>query len=363
MIWKNSKITHSLTAIVAAGLAVAATSYVIGWQEGKRHQPPTNEAIREAHERLATLLTIKPNAGQSPTASDQALAIVHSMEAARVIVNSDAVSNADKSVAQSIEQQRTRQLEALAATGESQRMINSHDAPDDGFQYQVAIIFNGSDPLYGLHCGGTLIDPIWVLTAAHCFTQNTQNDDFQIFTGSRKLSDTRGRLVPIAKIIRNKYDPATNERDIALVRLANPITDQAPMDLADTQTEATKITRMATVSGWGVTREGSNVASDKLQFAYIPLVDGNGCRTAYLKYSKNKVRDGMICAGEGKADACQGDSGGPLIIKTKGNKPYLDGIVSWGEGCNRTINGTVLPGVYTSVPAYITWIRSAMQSP
>ena len=35
-----------------------------------------------------------------------------------------------------------------------------------------------------------------------------------------------GRLVPIAKIVRNKYDPTTDERDIALVKVATPITDQ-----------------------------------------------------------------------------------------------------------------------------------------
>ena len=132
----------------------------------------------------------------------------------------------------------------------------------------------------------------------------------------------RGRLVPIAKIVRNTYDPTTNERDIALVKVATPITDQPPMDLADSGIEAAKITRIVTVSGWGVTVEGSSIASDDLRFAFVPLVDHNACQLAYRKgHSTKDIKGDMICAGEGKADACQGDSGGPLVIKTKGNKP------------------------------------------
>jgi len=356
-------VTHSLAALVAAVLAVAVTFYFVIEIEkyGKPRQPPSQEAVREASDRLYKSLTIKVSDVKSPTADGQALGILRSMQQARAIINSDSSTDAEKSAAQSIEDQRTRQLETKATVRPGVKILNGRPAPPDAFQYQVAVVYSGADsPLYGLHCGGTLIDPLWVLTAAHCFNQDTQEGDFQIFTGSRKLS-AGGRLVAIAKIVRNNYDPTTNERDIALVKLKTPITDQTPMNPADSVVEAKKTTRIVTISGWGVTAEGSSVASDDLQFAFVPLIENNVCRTNYGSLppeQKKDIKDDMICAGEGKADACQGDSGGPLVIKSAGSKPYVEGVVSWGEGCNRAH----FPGVYARVPIYLPWIQATMKS-
>jgi len=355
-------ITHSLTALVGATAAVVLTFYAIAARNA-RHQrhPPTEEALRDATKRLSKPLAIKFSDVSSPAADGQALAIVRSKQAARMIINSDSSTDAEKGAAQIIEDQRTRQLETKATVRSGVKIINGRSAPADAFQYQVAIVFAGADsPLYGLHCGGTLIDPKWVLTAAHCFNPDTQNSDFQVFSGSRKLS-TGGHLVSIAKIVRNKYDPTTNEGDIALVKLETPVVDQTPINLADTVVEGKKTTRIVTISGWGVTAEGSSVASDDLQFAFVPLIENKVCRADYANLPPGRrkdIKDDMICAGEGKADTCQGDSGGPLVIKSTGNKAYVEGVVSWGEGCNRAR----FPGVYARVPSYLSWISSTMKS-
>jgi secreted trypsin-like serine protease len=355
-------LTHFVAAVVAATVAIAVTSYVITANINKHRKVlPSEQAVREAQQRLSKSLTIKFTEVSSPAVDGQAVAILRSRRQARAVINSESSSDAEKGAAQIIEDQRTRQLETNATLRPGVRIINGRSAPADGFQYQVALIFSGADsPLYGLHCGGTLVDTSWVLTAAHCFNPDTQNGDFQVFTGSRKLSEG-GRLINIAKIVRYNYEPTTNEGDVALVKLDTPIPDQAPMSMADSALEGQKVTRMVTISGWGVTAEGSSTASDDLLFAYVPLIDNAVCRTDYGNLpagQKTEIKDDMICAGEGKADACQGDSGGPLIIKTAGNKPYLEGVVSWGEGCNRAR----FPGVYARVPSYVSWIRSTMQS-
>ena len=359
---RHPAITHSALALVAAGAAAMFTVYVIAARNAKRqYHPPTQEALRDAGNRLSKPLAIKFTDVSSPAVDGQALAILLSRQEARTIINSNSSTDAEKGAAQLIEEKRTRQLETKATVRPGVKLINGQLAPPDGFQYQVALVYAGADsPLLGLHCGGTLIDSKWVLTAAHCFNPDTQNGDFQVFTGSRKLSEG-GRLVSIAKIIRNNYDPTTNERDIALVKLDTPVVDQTPMNLADSVVEEKKFTRMVTISGWGVTAEGSSVASDDLQFAFVPLIINSVCRTNYGNLppgQRKDIKDDMICAGDGKADACQGDSGGPLVIKGPDKKPYVEGIVSWGEGCNRAR----FPGVYARVPSYISWIRSTMQS-
>jgi len=355
-------LTHLLAALFGAFVAVVATVYIVhpkGRTQEKEH--PSPDALRDASERLSKQLAIKFTDATSPAVDGQAVAILQSRQQARLILNSDSATDAEKNAAQIIDSQRTRQLETTATVRPGVKMINGRPAPPDAFQYQVAIVYAGAEnPLYGLHCGGTLIDSSWVLTAAHCFNPDTQNGDFQIFTGSRKLS-VGGRLVSIAKIVRNEYDPKTNERDIALIKLETPVTDQTPMNLADAVVEGKKTTRIVTISGWGVTAEGSGQASDQLLFAFVPLIANAACQTSYANLppaDKKDIKDDMICAGDGKADACQGDSGGPLVIKGPDNKAYLEGVVSWGEGCNRPR----FPGVYARVPTYLPWIRSTMKA-
>uniref|UniRef100_A0A8B9FBE8 Peptidase S1 domain-containing protein n=1 Tax=Amazona collaria TaxID=241587 RepID=A0A8B9FBE8_9PSIT len=104
-----------------------------------------------------------------------------------------------------------------------------------------------------------------------------------------------------------------------------------------------------------------------LQEARVRIINRSVCNKLY----DNLITSRMLCAGNlnGGVDACQnicfhwktvqscglfaGDSGGPLACMGKGNRWYLAGIVSWGEGCARRNR----PGVYTKVTALYDWIR------
>jgi len=85
----------------------------------------------------------------------------------------------------------------------------------------------------------------------------------------------------------------------------------------------------------------------------VPIVSQSVCKGSY-----STIHDSMVCAGRtrGGIDACQGDSGGPLVCLAGDGKFYLEGVVSWGDGC-------ALPGkygVYSRVQYLRRWIDSVM---
>lgn len=141
--------------------------------------------------------------------------------------------------------------------------------------------------------------------------------------------------------------------DIALIKLADAVYDMQPVNLADFKTERIlKSDSRVTVSRWGSEAFQPRTISDDLRNVRVPIVDRRDCN----KHYKGAVTDNMVCAGGKDADACSGDSGGGLVVNYK-DQAYLEGIVSWGEGCGDPKK----PGVYTRVPSYRKWIRTHMR--
>jgi trypsin len=186
-------------------------------------------------------------------------------------------------------------------------------------------------------CGGTLVAPDKVVTAAHC-AADQEPSAIRVVGGREDKQSDDGTVAEVKDIwVHPEYTNALAGYDVAVLTLSSDLGyGTIPIATDEPYKEGTK----TTVLGWGRTTDGGE-QSRYLLAASVPVMADKDCKSAYKAYNA----DAMVCAGlpQGGVDTCQGDSGGPLVIDGR-----LAGISSWGEGCAAPGK----PGVYTRVSAY-----------
>jgi len=233
-------------------------------------------------------------------------------------------------------------------------IINGAPASECEWIWQVSLEDSG-----GHFCGGMLVAPDWVLTAAHCSgRRNAKN----IRAGHYEVEDG-GQVVRVDKFIPHpSYDSSTDEYDIALIRLKSPMQMNSCTGLVCLPDRDVSPGTSCWITGWGSTiqedpeERSLTRGADKLQEAQVDILSNKECDKTG---NEGWIYDDMICAqgenSKGFTDACQGDSGGPLVCNV-GGKWSVYGATSWGSGCG----SEDYPGVYSRVHYSLSWIESTM---
>lgn len=237
-------------------------------------------------------------------------------------------------------------------------VVGGHPAPAGAWP-SIAFI-NVTHPIAGtIQCSGTLINPSWIVTAAHC----TFDDDgtpapataFVAVLGVNDLSQSAG--VPLRtfdQVVRSTFIPLSGsfDNDLALLHLTAPAVGIPIANLALPEDVIAAGTTGA-IAGWGLTSQSALTPPDLLQETHVGILSSTDCGN-YGAFFDSAL---MICAGDvtGAVDACQGDSGGPLVAPDTPGTPLL-GVVSFGNGCG--VPG--FPGIYTRIEAQRPLIVSTL---
>ena len=236
----------------------------------------------------------------------------------------------------------------------SGRIVGGVDAAQGAWPWAAAIVFPRAGGSFFQYCGGSLIAPDWVLTAAHCEVDPGD----KVILGRNDLTGGGGEVIDVSFVLSHSdYDGSTNDNDIALIKLASPSSAQT-VALIDAAETAGQPGAPATIVGWGALAEGGQASPTALQQVEVPIRTNADCQLGYT----TTITANMVCAGldAGQLDSCQGDSGGPLMVRGSPQASWEQaGIVSFGIGCARPNTF----GVYTRVARYLDWVDACQANP
>ncbi|XP_063841595.1 phenoloxidase-activating factor 2-like [Scylla paramamosain] len=236
------------------------------------------------------------------------------------------------------------------------------------FPWMAAVLHKkfGDKPVNLYVCGGSLIHPSIVLTAAHCVARYGHSTELYVRLGEW---DTQKEYEPYPHqdiavdvvVIHPDFHPGNLANDFALLHLAKPAKIAKNVGIICLE----KINYLTTnytcvVAGWGKDKFGKEgVYQNVLKTVNLPYVNRGDCQNS-LRYTRLgkyfKLHESFLCAGgeEGK-DSCSGDGGSPLMCQNSDSGSYVQaGIVAWGIGCG---TGGV-PGVYADVSYAFEWITT-----
>jgi len=256
-----------------------------------------------------------------------------------------------------------------------EKIIGGEVADENEFPWAALLLIDHSE-----RCGGSLINDRYILTAAHCFEQvkHKTNVDVDITLGEHDRDRrTNNEVYRTSRTYTLHPDYFYGRSklifDFALVKI-DPVsfTDTISPICLPSPTQTTDIKGTGTAYGWGHERikglesirryklnKGVAVQlSTVLQKIDLQFIAQSRCSDTFGRVGIT-LSSSHLCALSEVGDTCSGDSGGSLIRKN-GGKYEVVGVISFGVGCNSTLAGEKIPGVYARVTEALDWIEKTV---
>merc|ERR1711970_1673923 len=233
------------------------------------------------------------------------------------------------------------------------RIVGGTNAVLGEAPWQIGLMFNTKTGYYGISCGGTIVSPWHVVTAAHCTVYDEQHvGKYAVVYGT--LNNGIQPSIEVETVYDHPdYNKKTLANDISVLKLVKSLpfsANVAPACLPDPSVNYAG--KDALLTGWGKTAYFNGQQPQILQKLVLPIATHAACSAKWGTQVNEKTQ--VCSAGHPTKGTFEGDSGGPMVALNKGSYDLV-GAVSFGS--DRSKGTEDMPVVFTRVSAYLSWIN------
>ncbi|KAK7482045.1 hypothetical protein BaRGS_00026737, partial [Batillaria attramentaria] len=251
------------------------------------------------------------------------------------------------------------------------RIVGGRPADSGEYPWMAFLRYSGN-----FICGGSVIDPLHILTAAHCVVRYGRDSlgfvngyRLDVLVGKHERDTSQNyrqeQRADVAKIyMHNGYVRYAEDHfnDIALIRLQRPLTFNSRVSPVCLPTVSSQVPSQCVAAGWGTTVEGIQRFPTELHTVTMQAYNHTHCSRTFSTLFRRETGDdinrylnsGVMCAANftvGGKDTCQVKD----ETEEEGDKHYTQyGVTSWGKGCGDPGK----PGFYTYMPSYLDWLEN-----